>query len=82
MPTATITSKGQVTIPKQIRDQLQLRTGDRLDFVIQPDGAVAIRKRALRVSDVFGAFAHRPTRPVPVAEMDEAIAAEARKRAR
>ncbi len=82
MPLATITSKGQVTIPKAVRDRLQLRTGDQLDFVDLEDGTMAVRKRALRVDDVFGAFAHRADRKVSLEEMDAAIAASAAKRRR
>lgn len=82
MPLATVTSKGQVTIPKEVRDRMQLRTGDQLDFVGLQDGTVAIRKRALRANDVFGAFAHRADRAVSVQEMDSAIAASATKRRR
>lgn len=82
MPIATVTSKGQVTIPKEVRDRLRLRTGDQLDFVALEDGTVALRKRALRVDDVFGAFAHRANRTVSVEEMDTAIAASATARTR
>jgi len=82
MPLATVTSKGQVTIPKEVRDRLQLRTGDQLDFVRLEDGTVAVRKRALRVDDVFGAFAHRAVRAVSADEMDAAIARSAKTRAR
>ena len=82
MPLATVTSKGQITIPKEVRDRLQLRSGDQLDFVALEDGTVALRKRALRVDDVFGAFAHRANRTVSVEEMDAAIAASATARMR
>ena len=37
MPTSTLTSKGQMVIPKTIRDRLKLEPGDRLDFIIQED---------------------------------------------
>lgn len=42
MATATVTSKGQVTIPKEIRDYLKLRTGGRLEFLVNPEGSVRI----------------------------------------
>ncbi|EAZ91208.1 AbrB/MazE/SpoVT family DNA-binding domain-containing protein, partial [Crocosphaera chwakensis] len=42
MPCATITSKGQVTIPKEIRDYLKLDTGTKVDFVITETGEVKV----------------------------------------
>lgn len=74
MPLATVTSKGQVTIPKDVRDRLRLRAGDQLDFVVREDGSVSIRKRALSVDDVFGAFDHRGGRRLSPEEMDESVA--------
>ena len=82
MPLATLTSKGQVTIPKSIRSQLRLHSGDQLDFVVHDDGTITLRKRALRVDDVFGAFADRATRPISVEELDEVISAKTISRAR
>lgn len=42
---ATITSKGQVTIPKRIREQLQLEAGDQLEFVVTQDGELTVRPK-------------------------------------
>ena len=44
MPSATVTSKGQITIPKEIRDELALARGDEIEF-IRRDGAIQIEKR-------------------------------------
>ena len=41
--TATLTSKGRTTIPKEIRDSLGMKPGDRMTFTLMPDGTVAIR---------------------------------------
>ncbi|NBC25676.1 MAG: AbrB/MazE/SpoVT family DNA-binding domain-containing protein [Bacteroidetes bacterium] len=42
MPSATITSKGQVTIPKKIRDKLNLRAGDSVNFELEPGGRAVL----------------------------------------
>ena len=73
MSTATVTSKGQVTIPKEIRDLLRLKTGDLLDFVIQDKGRVEIRPGTLQIGDLKGLL-HRPgRRPVTLRAMEEAL---------
>ncbi len=46
MPTSTMTSKYQATIPKQVRETLQLRARDSIDFTIEVDGRVWLRKAA------------------------------------
>ena len=51
MTVATLTSKGQTTIPKQVREHLKLNPGDKLDFVIEPEGRVVIRPAKLDVRD-------------------------------
>ena len=73
MALATITSKGQVTIPKQVRESLRLHTGDRIDFIVTDEGDVILKPVTKRVDDVFGRL-HRPgCRSVSVEQMDAAI---------
>lgn len=51
MSTATVTSKGQITIPVEIRTKLDLQTGDRVDFVIDESGRVSFcRSQKYRVA--------------------------------
>jgi antitoxin PrlF len=80
MPEATLTTKGQVTIPKVVRDHLKLETGARLDFIIGDDGTVVVKPVTRHVRELAGVL-HRPgRRPVSVQKMDEAIAANLRQR--
>jgi AbrB family looped-hinge helix DNA binding protein len=44
MPSTTVTSKGRVTIPKAIRDRLQVDAGDQIDFVVTEHGDVVVRR--------------------------------------
>lgn len=53
MPVATITSKGQITIPKEVREHLHLAEGDRLEFVIDEIGEVRIRPATGSVGAFF-----------------------------
>lgn len=77
---ATITSKGQVTIPKPIRDRLHLEPGDKIDFVLQEDGDLRITPVTASVTRLKG-MVPKPGFPVSLAEMEEAIArGAARKR--
>jgi antitoxin PrlF len=73
MATVTLTSKGQMTIPKDIRDRLGLKQGDRLDLTMQPDGSVRIVARNLDISELQGLLG-KPKRRVSIAEMNQAIA--------
>jgi antitoxin PrlF len=69
----TLTSKGQVTVPKAIRDQLKLQPGDRVEFVLQDDGTVRMIPIKSSVTKLKG-FLPKPDRPLSLAEMDAAIA--------
>jgi len=62
MSVSTLTSKGQITIPKKLRDQLHLEVGDRLDFQVEPDGTIRLRPIVKKVVEVYGAFVHRGQR--------------------
>ena len=51
-----MTSKGQITIPKKVRERLQLREGDRLEFSLEDDGSLRVYPITKTVAEVFGAF--------------------------
>jgi antitoxin PrlF len=73
MPGATLTSKGQVTIPKVVRDLLGLEAGDQLDFVLE-DGTRVVLRPGNRDARGLKGLLHRPgRRPVSIRQMDEAI---------
>jgi antitoxin PrlF len=73
MAIATITSKGQVTIPKGIRDELLLHSGDQLDFSITPQGELLIKPMTRSVSDVFGRLHRAKRAPVSIETMNQSI---------
>ena len=52
MPNATLTSKGQITIPKEIRDSLGLKPKDRLSFTQMPNGTVIMRVKNKSILDL------------------------------
>jgi AbrB family looped-hinge helix DNA binding protein len=66
---ATLTSKGQTTIPKEIRDSLGMKPGDRMTFTLMPDGTVIMRVKSKRVMKLAGALYKKGRKPVPVKEM-------------
>jgi antitoxin PrlF len=80
MPSAMVTSKGQITIPKRIRDFLQVKPGDRIDFDIDSSGKVVVRSGGTDVQQLKGML-HRPGRPpVSLEAMEAAIARQHRRR--
>ena len=73
MALATITTKGQVTIPKSVRDSLMLNTGDKIEFLVTDKREALIRPISKKVDEVFGIL-HKPGRKtVSVEEMDATI---------
>lgn len=77
MATATISSKGQVTLPREVRAALGVSTGDRLDFVPLDDGTYAIVPASHSIRALKGLLPRRE-RPVSLERMDAAIEAGAR----
>ena len=69
---ATMTSKGQVTFPKPIRDKLRLRPGDKVDFMLEEDGSLRVTPVTASVTQLKG-MAPKPESPVSLEAMDEAI---------
>lgn len=72
MPTATVTSKGQITVPKEIRDHLGIEAGDRLSFHVGPAGEVVVEPETVDIGSLR-AFLKRRGRRVSLADMDAAI---------
>ncbi len=73
MATATVTSKGQVTIPIEIRRLLELKPGDKITFVAGGGRGVRIYAKNQSVKRLKGMFGKFP-RTVSIEEMNEAIA--------
>lgn len=80
MPT-TLTSKGQVTIPKEIRDQLGLKPGDKVEFTLHNDGILQVVPRRGSIRDLKGILP-KPKVSLSLEELDDAIARAVIDRAR
>ena len=76
MPAAVLTSKGQITIPKQVREALGLEAGDRLEFVETGKGVFEVVAASRDVRELKGMI-DRPRRPVSIEDMRKAIARRA-----
>ena len=73
MAIATLTTKGQITLPIELRNSLRLVAGDRVEFFHQVDGTVALRPLNGSVKDLKGIVEKR-AKPASIEEMDRAIA--------
>ncbi len=70
---ATVTDKGQVTLPKAIRDLLNIRPGSRIDFQVTADKKLTAHVQTCGSEGLFGLL-HRPgQRTISIEEMDDAI---------
>ena len=73
MPTATVTSKGQTTIPKEIRDYLKLHPGGKADFITGDDGTVTLVPAMLDVMDLKAVLHRKGMKAVSVEEMKAVV---------
>jgi antitoxin PrlF len=73
MPTATLTTKGQVTIPLEVRERLGLKAGDRIEFQLGPGGDVVLTSKRIPFEEILGMLRSPGQRPVTVREMDKGI---------
>ena len=66
---ATLTSKGQTTIPKEIRDGLGMKPGDRISFTLMPDGTVIMRVKRKSVMKLAGVLQKKGRKPVSIDQL-------------
>lgn len=72
MSAATLTTKGQITLPKQVRDALSLEVGDRIDFVMQPNGQYVVVPIKSSIKSLKGCVP-KPKHPVTIDDMNAVI---------
>jgi antitoxin PrlF len=80
MSLATITSKGQVTLPKEMRRKLHLEAGEKIDFRVDEErGTATLVPVNKHVEDVFGLMRRKQNKHVTIEDMDKAIKNKFRK---
>ncbi len=73
MAVATLTGKGQITLPKNIRDRLHLKAGDKVDFREDTNGKVQLVPISKNIKEVFGCLSGKIKKSLSVDQMNEAI---------
>jgi antitoxin PrlF len=68
-----VTSKGQTTVPKEVRDFLGLEEGTQVEWTLDEKGTATVKPRKLRAVDLAGMLGPSPVGPVSIEEMNEAI---------
>lgn len=81
MAFSTLTSKGQLTVPKIVRERLGLQPGDRVDFRLEHDGSARMLPVSRKVSDVFGMLTScKKGKPLSVDDMNQRVKAVFRRK--
>ena len=80
MSLSTVTTKGQVTIPKDIRESMAIDAGDKIEFIINAQNDVVIKPITKKAIDVFGQLSqYKKDKPLSIEEMNEAITMQCKK---
>jgi antitoxin PrlF len=74
MPSAILRRKGQITVPKEIREALKVDVGDRLDFVLEGPQRVVVRAGVANVEDLKGLLYRPGRRRVSLEQMTASVA--------
>ena len=69
---STLTSKGQLTVPKEVRERLKLKTGDKIQFMINKEGKIELSPIKVRLKDLKGILPP-PKKKVTLKDMGNAI---------
>jgi len=80
MARSTVTSKGQTTLPKVVREELRLVAGDRIDFFVEDGRLIGVPAKI--TLDQLMNILPKPTRRVSIEEMNESVRTEAVRRYR
>ena len=73
MQQATLTSKGQITIPKLVRDSLALHAGDKIEFILTKNNEIMLKPVTKKVDEVFGRLFKADRPAVDIEVMDALI---------
>ncbi len=73
MAVATLTTKGQVTIPKEIRESLKLHSGDKIEILVTENGEALIRPISKKVDDLFCKLYNAERKTVSIGAMKNAV---------
>lgn len=68
---STLTSKGQTTIPKDIRDSLSMKAGDRMTFTLMPNNTVVMRLKTKSITELAGALYKKTRKTVPTEQLSQ-----------
>lgn len=71
MEVSTISAKGQTTIPVQVQKSLNLKSGDKLQYIIKLDGSVKLLPKTLSIKDIMGVLPN-PQKIASLEEINEA----------
>jgi len=66
---STLTSKGQTTIPKDVREALRLKSGDRITFTLMPDGTVQMRAKNRSAASLAGVLRKPRQKRIPTEQL-------------